>query len=205
MDQALRRFLFRPIHWAALGDALRFRHVPTHRYQNHSGSAESDLISVTLLPADPFKTVTPPLTITQQMTVLPTPIQVNLSGTFAPEGSASSFTVNFTDAGSIGDHWLTIDWNDHSPLQQIDLGTLTSTSVVHVYGDNAPNGGNYTPTFTISRSSDPISSRSGSVQQIGGNCVECHTDVCRRTGSSADMVEWIATRRARFPKAIRSP
>ena len=140
--------------------------IPTHQYTNTSGKVESHNVAVTLTSAG--GSANSPLTVTQSISVAPAPIVVKVASDFKPEGSTSSFTVGLTDPGSSGNHWISVNWNDGSTtLQPIGMGTSTSITLSHVYTNIAPTNAGYSPTFTISRTINPTSSRFESVTVTG--------------------------------------
>ncbi|MEI8019850.1 MAG: hypothetical protein WCH39_16725, partial [Schlesneria sp.] len=140
--------------------------VPTHQYSNTSGKVESHNVTVTLTSG--AGSGNSPLTATQSISVAPASIGVAVTSNFKPVGSASSFSVGLTDPGSLGNHWVSVDWNDGSTtIQPISMGTSTSITVTHVYANMAPTSAGYSPTFTISRTPDPKSSRFGSATVTG--------------------------------------
>ncbi|MEO8268872.1 MAG: hypothetical protein ABI557_04070, partial [Aureliella sp.] len=142
--------------------------IPTHKFGNQSGNTQSYLISANLVANDRVGVPTETATVAQSIQVTPKPIVVNVVATFAAEGSNSNFTVSFVDPGSGDNHWLSIDWMDGtSTLVPIGLGTDTSRSVAHNYADNAATLAGYVPRFTISRTSDPTTSRFGSASIAG--------------------------------------
>ncbi len=142
--------------------------IPIHRFLNQSGNTQSYLISVALVASDRVGVPTAAATAAQSISVTPKPIVVNLGASFAVEGSTSNFTVSFVDPGYNGNHWLSIDWKDGtSTMVPLNLGTDTSAIISHNYVDNAATAAGYAPTFTISRSSDPTTSRFGTASIAG--------------------------------------
>ncbi len=146
--------------------ALPTNLIPTHQYTNTTGKVESHHVTVTLTSG--AGSANSPLMVTQSILVAPAPIVVAVTSNFKAEGSTSSFSVGLTDPGSRGNHWISVNWNDGSTtLQPISMGTSTSITVTHVYANMAPTSAGYSPTFTISRSIDPKSSRFGSATVTG--------------------------------------
>ena len=103
---------------------------------------------LTLTVRDEGGDVTPELALededTTTVTVLNVPPTVNAIGDTIKEGEIATVSATFTDPGTLDTHTATIDWDDGSPLQAVDVLDL-ATGVDHEYGDN----GNFNVVVTV--------------------------------------------------------
>ena len=95
--------------------------------------------NLTLTVNDEGGDVTPALALedddTATVTVLNVPPTVNAIGDTINEGGAATVSATFTDPGTLDTHTATIDWDDGSPLQVVDVLVLAA-GVDHIYPDN---------------------------------------------------------------------